>query len=98
VGWDQLAELTSKSFVMVMLREPGEHERVKLRFEITRRLVERHLADVVEVPAEGDTVLARLLSLVFITQLAAIYVGLSYGVDPGPVAVIQQLKAELRDQ
>jgi glucose/mannose-6-phosphate isomerase len=98
VGWDQLAELTSKSFVMVMLREPGEHERVKLRFEITRRLVEDHLADVVEVPAEGDSALARLLSLVFITQLAAIYVGLSYGVDPGPVAVIQQLKAELRDQ
>jgi glucose/mannose-6-phosphate isomerase len=42
--------------------------------------------------------LARLLSLIFVTQLAAIYVGLGYGVDPGPVEVIQQLKSELRDR
>lgn len=98
VGFNQLSELTSKSFVLVVLRDDGEHERVKLRFEITRRLVEDHLAEVVEVPSEGDSVLARLLSLIFITQLAAIYVGLAYGIDPGPVAVIQQLKSELRDQ
>ena len=98
VGWDQLAELTSKSFILVVLRDHGEHERVKLRVEITKRLVEDHLAEVVEVSSEGDSVLARLLSLIFITQLAAIYVGLGYGVDPGPVAVIQQLKSELRDQ
>lgn len=98
VGWDQLKELTTSSFVLVLLRDSGEHERVKLRFEITRRLIEGNLAEVVELSSEGDSVLARLLSLIFVTQLAAIYVGLSYGVDPGPVAVIQQLKSELRDR
>ena len=41
VGWNQLAELTEENFVLVLLREPGEHERVKLRFEITRNLIER---------------------------------------------------------
>ena len=98
VGWDQLAELTERSFVIVLLREPGEHERVKVRFEITRRLIGRRAADVFEVASEGDGPLARLLSLIFITQLTAIYVGLAYGIDPGPVDVIQQLKSELRDR
>lgn len=98
VGWNQLTDLTSERFVAVLLREPGEHERVSLRFEITRRLVETRLAEFVEVSSEGDSVLARLLSLIFVTQLASIYVGLAYDQDPGPVEVIMQLKQELKDR
>jgi glucose/mannose-6-phosphate isomerase len=95
VGWNKLAELTSENFVNVLLRDSEEHERVELRFDITRRLVEQNLAEVVEVHTEGSSPMARLLSLVLVTQLASIYVGLGYEVDPGPVEVIQKLKAEL---
>lgn len=98
VGWNQLSALTKTNFTIVLLREPGEHDRVGLRFELTRGLIGDQAAEVVEVPSEGDGPLARLLSLIFVTQLAAIYVGLAYGVDPGPVEVIQRLKAELRDR
>ncbi|MGH2746667.1 MAG: bifunctional phosphoglucose/phosphomannose isomerase [Actinomycetota bacterium] len=96
VGWDKLSDLTSRNFVAILLRDPDEHERIDFRFEITRRLIERNLAEIAEVTAEGTSPLARLLSLVFVTQLAAIYVGLAYEVDPGPVEVIQALKAELK--
>jgi glucose/mannose-6-phosphate isomerase len=95
VGWNQLAELTTGSFVLILLRDPGDHERVALRFDITQRLVRDNVAEIVELHAEGTSPLARILSLVLVTQLAAIYVGLAYGVDPGPVEVIQKLKAEL---
>ena len=95
VGWDQLGDLTRENFMCVLLRDTEEHERVQLRFEITRSLIEKSFAEVVEVPAQGVSPLARLLSLILVTQLAAIYVGLSYDVDPGPVAVIQDLKQQL---
>jgi glucose/mannose-6-phosphate isomerase len=95
VGWDRLSELTSESFVLILLRNATEHARVSLRFEATRRLIESHFNEVVEVEAEGSSALSHLLSLVLVTQLAAIYVGLAYGVDPGPVEVIQKLKSEL---
>jgi glucose/mannose-6-phosphate isomerase len=97
VGYDQLPELTSSSFIVVMLRDSGEHERVALRFRITRDLIEDKLAGLAEISSEGESALARLFSLVLVTQLAAIYVGLSYEVDPGPVEVIQSLKAELKN-
>ena len=96
VGYNQLVDLTSSSFVVVLLRDSGEHERIALRFQITRRLIEDNLSDLIEISSEGQTPLARLFSLVLITQLAAIYVGLSYEIDPGPVEVIQSLKAELQ--
>ncbi len=95
VGWTALKDVTRNHMVLVLLRDPDEHPRVSLRFEITRRLVEDSFADVVEVRSDGVSVLARLMSLVFVTQLASIYLGLAHGVDPGPVEVIQQLKREL---
>lgn len=95
VGWNQLRDLTSQHFVLVFLRDPGDHERVQLRFEITRSLIESNAWEVIEIPAEGESPLARLLSLVLVTQLAAIYVGLGYQIDPGPVESIQKLKSEL---
>jgi len=98
VGWSQLSDLTSERFVLVLLRDSDEHRRVGLRFDVTRRLVEDELADVIEIEAEGDSPLARVLSLVLITQLASIYLGLFYGVDPAPVEVIQKLKVELAEQ
>ena len=95
VGWNQLAELTRSNFVLVLLRDEGDHERVNLRFDITRRLIEGNVAEVIEVPALGTAPLARILSLILLTQLAAIYVGLGNEVDPGPVEVITKLKDEL---
>jgi glucose/mannose-6-phosphate isomerase len=97
VGWNRLPEITSRSFMVILLRDPDEHERVSLRFDITQRLIRDNVAEIGELQAEGTSLLARILSLVLVTQLAAIYVGLAYGVDPGPVESIQKLKAELAE-
>jgi glucose/mannose-6-phosphate isomerase len=98
VGWTTMGSLTSESMVLVLLRDVDEHERVGLRFEITQRLIEGSFSDVHELRSSGESTLARLLSLVFVTQLASIYVGLAQGIDPGPVEVIQELKAELQQR
>lgn len=98
VGWGGGLHDLTRGFVLVFLRDSIEHERIKLRFEITRSLVENRVAEVVEISSEGNGVIARLLSLVLVTQLASIYVGLGYGIDPGPVEIIQKLKSELSNQ
>jgi len=98
VGWTGLTELTRGSFVHVHLRDSDEHPRVALRFEITHDLVGENVAGMTELHSEGVSALARLFSLVFVTQLASIYIGLAQEVDPGPVAVIQELKSRLADR
>lgn len=98
VGWTGLTEITKETFHLVHLRDADESPRVALRFEITHDLVGQNLAGMTEVRSEGVSPLARLFSLVFITQLASIYVGLAQEVDPGPVAVIQELKSRLADR
>mgnify|MGYP000297666460 CR=1 FL=1 len=98
VGWSDLVEVNSESFVVIALRDADEHPRISLRYDITKHLIEQHTADYIELKAEGRSALARVFSLVYVTQLAAIYVGLGYGVDPGPVEVIQKLKSQLAER
>jgi glucose/mannose-6-phosphate isomerase len=50
---------------------------------------------VTEVRARGRGALARLLSCVFVGDLASLYLAVLRGVDPAPVKVIGHLKREL---
>jgi len=97
VGWNVSEALTKEHFVLVLLRDAGDHERIRLRFDLTRDLIGSHAREVIELASEGIAPLARILSLVLITQLAAIYAGLANGVDPGPVESIAKLKSQLAD-
>ncbi|WP_245574316.1 bifunctional phosphoglucose/phosphomannose isomerase [Desulfovirgula thermocuniculi] len=94
VGFEHPAELLAQLYV-VMLRDPQDHPRVQKRFALTREIVEKAVAGMAEVEARGQGLLARMYSLVYVGDYASVYLALLYGVDPGPVKVIDQLKARL---
>ena len=98
VGWNKLSDVTKEKVVLIFLRSEDDHPRIGLRMSITRSLIEDKVAEIVEIPATGPSSISRLLSLILVTQLAAIYVGLSYEVDPGPVEVIMNLKKQLSER
>lgn len=95
-SFNRLVEVSRATLSVVFLRdEANEHARVAARFEITRRLIEDRVKQLIEIPAQGSNALARLLSLVLVTQLAAIYMAFLNDVDPGPVETLERLKKEL---
>ncbi|MEA2476125.1 MAG: glucose/mannose-6-phosphate isomerase [Actinomycetota bacterium] len=95
-GFNRLIDLSRANLSVVFLRDQAsEHPRVATRFEITKRLIEDRVKQVIEVPAQGRNPLARLLSLIVLTQLAAIYMAFLNDVDPGPVETLSRLKNEL---
>ena len=95
---EALVSANRQDFVAVLLRDAEDHERVALRFDVAKKLLQRTGAEVIEARSQGISPLARLLTLVLITQLAAIYGGLLNDVDPGPVPVIEDFKKHLADQ
>jgi glucose/mannose-6-phosphate isomerase len=80
---------------LVLLRDSREHPQVTRRREESARLAADRGVEVTELAAEGDHPLARLASLVQLTDYGAVYLGIAGGVDPGPVAVIEELKARI---
>jgi len=93
VAWPALRELGR--FSVVILDDPGAHPRNVLRADLTAGLAEEAGLPVVRVPARGEAPLERLVSLVLLGDLVSLYAAVLRGADPGDVAVLDRLKAQL---
>jgi len=94
VGWENIGEI-SRNFALVVFRDPGATERIKVRIETTMNLIKDNLGSIIEIPVEGKSRLAKALSTMYLGDIASVYLALLYGVDPTPVDRIAILKSEL---
>jgi glucose/mannose-6-phosphate isomerase len=80
---------------LVLLRDSQEHPQVARRREESARLAAERGIDVTELAAAHGGPLERLASLVQLIDYATVYLAIVLGIDPGPVAAIQELKARI---
>ena len=88
-GWGQ------PTFTAIFLADDEQHPRVKRRIELTADVVAAAGSPVERVPSRGETRVERLLSLVLLGDLVSLYLAVLNGVDPTPVARIQDFKQRL---
>ena len=93
VGWEGARE--AGSFAAVFLDDPDLHPRVRSRIELTRDLIEPAAAAAMVVRSPDGDRAERIMALVLLGDLVSVYVAVLRGVDPTPVAIIEQLKGEL---
>lgn len=94
VGFEAPAELLS-SLVIIILIDKYDNERVQKRIAITREIIRDRVKHVLEVESAGESLLARIYSLIYVGDYASYYLALEYGINPTPVAVIDYLKQQL---
>jgi glucose/mannose-6-phosphate isomerase len=94
VGWLYPKEVLRKVGV-VFLRDRGEHPQIKRRFELTKDLIGDKAGALREVWSEGESLLARVLSTVYLGDFVSLYLAYLNTVDPTPVDVIDYLKKNL---
>jgi glucose/mannose-6-phosphate isomerase len=80
---------------LVLLRDTQEHPQVTRRREVSAELAEQRGIGVTQLAAAGATAPERLASLVQLIDYATVYLGIAIGVDPGPIAVIGELKQRI---
>jgi glucose/mannose-6-phosphate isomerase len=68
---------------------------VRERVELTAAEVGRAGAPAVRVPAEGESPLERVLSLVLLGDLVSVYSAVLAGLDPTPIEALQRIKDSL---
>jgi len=93
VGWEIAPELAANISVVVLQR-PDDHPRVRARVEITRSLISPK-APVHVIEAEGRSLLAQLLSAVYLGDFTSLYLAFLNGADPSTIAAINILKDRL---
>jgi glucose/mannose-6-phosphate isomerase len=94
VGWELPAHLLAQIGV-VFLRDPGDHPQVQRRFGLTAELVARKTEVLHEVWSEGESLLARIFSIICLGDFVSLYLACLNSVDPTPVPVIETLKERL---
>jgi glucose/mannose-6-phosphate isomerase len=82
---------------VVFLRDVEDHPRVKLRVEITGRMLEEAGAGVREAESFGESRLARVVSLVMLGDFASLYLAALGGADPSAIVPIDALKKALTE-
>ncbi len=85
-------------FSAVFLDDSDAHPRVKERMELTERLIADNAAASFRLETRGQTAIERVFSLVLLGDLVSIYLATLRGVDPGPVKILDELKAALAER
>ena len=99
VGWSN----PQKGFAVVLIRDNQEDKIVRKRFNATKKIAwesrtEFDLAwniEVVEVLAEGESLLARMMSCILLGDLVSLKLAEMNNVEATQVTVIENLKTEL---
>ncbi len=94
VGWNQIEPYRDK-LVVIYLRDSDDHERIKMRMEIVRKIIEKQNVPIIDVFSNGNFTLGRIFSLIQLGDFTSYYLAILNDVDPTPVAVIDFLKSEL---
>ncbi|MFN7171033.1 MAG: SIS domain-containing protein, partial [Candidatus Omnitrophota bacterium] len=96
VGW-RFPEKTLKRFIILLLRDNQEQERIRRRIEITKEIFCRNGFKFKEIYAEGNSLLTRIFSLIYLGDYVSYYLALLNRVDPTPVEPIVYLKNRLSE-
>jgi glucose/mannose-6-phosphate isomerase len=94
VGWDALPELSTKT-AAIFLRDSNEHPSVNARMEISSSILQEKGLTVYQFWSQGESPLARLLSLIYLGDYTSYYLALLNEIDPTPVDMIDELKRKL---
>jgi len=96
VGYQFPPELASK-IVVVLLQSADLFKRIRLRYQVTGRLLEQAKVSYQIVEGEGTSLLSQVMSLVLFGDYVSYYLAMLYRIDPSPVKAIDYLKGQLKD-
>jgi glucose/mannose-6-phosphate isomerase len=94
VGW-QFPEAIFQQVQVIYLYSDHDHERVEKRMEICRPIFEKMSNPIIDIVAEGASLLEQYYYLIHLTDWISFYLAKENGVESNPIEAIDYLKAEL---
>ncbi|MBV9870335.1 MAG: mannose-6-phosphate isomerase [Frankiaceae bacterium] len=94
---DRVEEEDPLRLRLLLLRDDDNDELAKKRAHASADVAAGRGIKVSVLGAQGESPLERIASLVGIADFASVYLGLAYGVNPTPIAPIDELKQVLQD-
>jgi glucose/mannose-6-phosphate isomerase len=94
VGWEQNIDILSK-FVVIFLENENTHPRILKRIELSKEIIKKSGAHVIDLYASGNSPCERVFSLLLLGDWVSYYLAMNYKKDPIHIKSIDYLKEEL---
>ena len=91
VGFSKL----NANYYAIMIEDEADSRRIKERIKLTKDIIGGKGVPSTQIVIKGEHLLTRILSAVHIGDLASVYLAKLTGVDPEPVAIIEDFKKQL---
>ncbi len=98
LGWSGAPAATEPVFSQVQLRHDFEHPQTSRRYEFLTESTASAVKSIQEVHAIGDGPTAQLFDLIFFGDIMSLELARLTAIDPGPLPILDQLKARLEPQ
>lgn len=96
VGWSEHTEKTNLFSVLIIRDYHRETIRMKTRLDFMTTFYHQVAADVIEIPVQGKSNLAKMMYLLILGDYVSYYLAILRKRDPTPVSIINQLKQTLQ--
>ncbi|MDQ1329312.1 MAG: Bifunctional phosphoglucose/phosphomannose isomerase [Candidatus Poribacteria bacterium] len=94
VGWGSPIDISRKC-VLIILTHKDESSKIRKRIDIAKSLITKEETQVIEIQAEGKSLLAKALYLIYLGDFVSYYLAMLNGVDPTPIERILILRSML---
>jgi glucose/mannose-6-phosphate isomerase len=88
-------QIARDAITVLMLRSDRDNPRHKIRFDVTRELLDRASIAHKSLQFSGQNMLSEVLQMTLFTDYVSFYVALLNGADPSPNTAIDYLKERL---
>lgn len=96
IGWQRSEQMElSERLAVIFLRDSDDHERVRTRIDVVKDIIRQTTSHILEVESQGNALLTRLFSLIYLGDLFSFYLAMYNEEDPTPIRNIDYLKSEL---
>lgn len=97
IGFSNPTPDYQSTFHVVMMRDGNDHPRTKVRMDVTSELYKKWGMQVTDFTVEGQTLLEKIFYAVAFGLWTTYYLALEYGIDPVPVAGVEDFKKKLEE-
>ncbi len=94
IGWEMDSPLL-KNFIVIFLENKDVHPRILKRIELTKKIIKSKGVEVVDIYADGTTVMEKVFCLILLGDWVSYYLALLYKKDPSEIAHVDYLKEEM---
>jgi glucose/mannose-6-phosphate isomerase len=85
-----------RKFSAILIKDIHDNERIQKRMKICQEVMEERV-DVEVIDTQGEWLLSRLFSAIYLGDFTSYYLAILNRVDPSPVEVIERLKQALKE-